>query len=183
MKKGFTLIEALVLVAIIGILGSIIFASLKQQDFNLDNPSSQTTVSGLIEPFYPEPTNYLVDESVILTNEQYNTLITKLADIDTDQQQIAVAIIKTTSPLSIEEYSIKLAEKWKPGKQDDNGALIVVATQDRKVRIEIGYGLEGKINDAAAGRIIDEAMIPSLKNGNWYQAISNAIDAIVAKAK
>lgn len=134
------------------------------------------------EAFYPEPTNYAVDAAGVLSTDQLQTLNENLKYMDTDKAQFAVVIVKTTAPLSIEEYGIKLAEKWKVGDVDtDNGAIIILATEDRKVRIEIGYGLEGDINDAAAGAIVDEHMIPELKAGNWYAGITAGLNALAAR--
>lgn len=136
------------------------------------------------EAMYPEPSNYAVDSAGILSVEQLAELNTKLATMDTDAHQFGVVVVKTTQPLDIEAYSIKLAEKWRVGKEDlDNGAIIVVATEDRKVRIEVGYGLEGDINDAAAGKILDDSMVPLLKQGDWYGAINSGLDALSARVK
>ena len=135
-------------------------------------PSSQLT-TGLVssEAQYPEPTNYVVDVAGVLSVEQLSTLNVKLKAMDSDKHQFGVVIVKTTQPLDIEAYGIKLAEKWKAGYRGlDNGAIIIIATEDRKVRIEVGYGLEGDIPDAVVGRIIDN-YIPSLKVGDWYSAI------------
>lgn len=136
------------------------------------------------EAYYPEPTNYAVDQSGVLSADQLASLNAKLKGMDTEKHQFGVAIVKTTQPLDIEAYGIKLAEKWKVGKKGlDNGAIIIVATEDRKVRIEVGYGLEGNINDAAAGRILDNQMVPFLKQGKWYEAIVAGLDELNNKVK
>jgi len=177
MKKGFTLIELLVVIAIAGVLVSIIISYNKNGGVD---GSQLGTIGTMNEVFYPEATNYAVDTSGVLTADQLATLNTKLGAIQ--GKEIGVAVVKTTAPLSIEEYGIKLAEKWKVGNADlDNGAIIIIATEDRKVRIEVGYGLEGDINDAKAGRIIDNHMLPSLKKGDWYGAIVGGIDGINAE--
>lgn len=179
-KKGFTLIELLVVIAIIGILSSVVLASMR--NIKVD-PNSQVTVSGLIDT-YPEATNYAVDAAGVLSVDELADLNARLKALDTSKSQIGVLILQSTYPLSIEEYGIKLAEKWKTGMKGlDNGAIIIVATQDRKVRIEVGYGLEGNIPDAVAGRIIDNDMMPSLKSGDWYNAIIGAINGINSKIK
>jgi uncharacterized protein len=93
--------------------------------------------------------------------------------------QIAVLVIDSTFPQTIEEYSINLAEEWKVGYNgEDNGVIIVLATEDRKVRIEVGKGLEGTIPDAVAGRIMDEYMVPDLKNNDWDSAITKGVRAL-----
>lgn len=143
-----------------------------------------TNAPSSTEARYPEPTDYVVDEAGVLTPEQLSTLRNRLKLMDTSKHQLAVAIVKTTAPLSIEEYGIKLAEKWKVGDADlDNGAIIVIATDDRKVRIEVGYGLEGDIPDSAAGRILDNDMVPFLKKNDWYGAINAGLAALSARVK
>lgn len=130
------------------------------------------------EPFYPDPTNYVVDSTGVLAPEVEDALNSHLAKIK-DQAQIAVAVIDTTAPLTIEEYGIKLAEKWKVGDAEkDNGVILILAVSDRKVRIEVGQGVEDKITDAKAGQIIDTAMIPHLKNDDWNVAIISGVESI-----
>ena len=150
--------------------------------FKIDSTSLTT---GLIkEVNYPEPTNYAVDETGTLSTEQLVSLNEKLKSMDSEKHQFAVAIVKTTKPLDIEQYGIKLAEKWKVGRKGlDNGAIIIIATEDRKVRIEVGYGLEGDINDATAGRILDNQIVPFLKEGKWYEAIVAGLDELNNKIK
>ena len=136
------------------------------------------------EAYYPAPTNYAVDAAGALTPEQLNDLNLMLQAMDIDAHQFGVAIVETTQPLSIEEYSIKLAEQWKVGNADlDNGAIIVLAVKDRKVRIEVGSGLEGEITDSEAGRIIDEAMIPYLKADAWHDAVMEGLKAMANEVK
>lgn len=141
--------------------------------------NSQGTIGTIHLQSLPEPTDYAVDVAGILTSTQISYLNSILKAQDDGGKQIAVVIVKTTAPTTIEDYSIKLAEKWQVGdKTLDNGVIIIIATDDRKVRLEVGYGLEGDINDAAAGRIIDNYMISHLKTGNWYDAILGAIAGI-----
>ena len=148
-------------------------------------PTTQDQSPGsLTEASYPEPTNYVVDDAEVLTIEQEAELNVLMKRIDNGTRQYAVLTIKTTAPLSIEQYGIKLAEKWKVGHETlDNGAIIIVATEDRKVRLEIGYGLEQYIPDSVAGRIIDEKMISSLKTNDWYNAILGAINGLEEKMR
>lgn len=140
---------------------------------------SPSVAQAAVEATYPDPTNYAVDATGTFTPAQLDALNATLKTMDTDKHQFAVAIVKTTAPLTIEEYGIKLAEKWKVGGKDtDNGAIVIIATEDRKVRIEVGYGLEGDINDAKAGRIISDDMTPLLKQGDWAGAANAALTAL-----
>src|SRR4029079_18540012 len=94
--------------------------------------------------------------------------------------QIAVLMLPTTEPESIEQYSIRVAEAWKIGrKKIDDGALIVIAKNDRKLRIEVGYGLEGALNDATTRRIIAEIITPRFRSGDFAGGISAGIDRII----
>ncbi len=89
-------------------------------------------------------------------------------------------IVPTTQPETIEQYSIRVAEAWKIGrKKIDDGALLVVAKDDRKLRIEVGYGLEGALNDATASRIIDEIITPKFRSGDFAGGISAGVERII----
>lgn len=130
---------------------------------------------------YPEPSNYVVDTTGEMSPDVVANLNFELSKFD-GTAQIAVLVIDSTFPQTIEEYSINLAEKWKVGYSGkDNGIIIVLATKDRKVRIEVGKGLEGTIPDAVAGRIMDEYMVPDLKNNDWDAAITKGVRALEAR--
>lgn len=93
--------------------------------------------------------------------------------------QIAVLLLPTTQPETIEQFGIRLAEAWKIGhKGADNGVIIIVAKNDRKMRIEVGYGLEGAIPDAVAKRIVAERMAPRFKQGDFAGGLIDAAEAI-----
>lgn len=93
--------------------------------------------------------------------------------------QIAVLIVPTTQPETIEQYAIRVATAWKLGRKDiDDGALLLIAKEDRTLRIEVGYGLEGAIPDAVANRIIDEIITPYFKQGDFYGGIQAGIDRL-----
>jgi uncharacterized protein len=95
--------------------------------------------------------------------------------------QIAVLLLPTTQPETIEAFGIRLAETWKIGhKGADNGVIIIVAKNDRKMRIEVGYGLEGSIPDAIAKRIIAERMAPRFKQGDFAGGLIDAVEALDA---
>jgi uncharacterized protein len=95
--------------------------------------------------------------------------------------QIAVLLLPTTQPETIEAFGIRLAEAWKIGhKGADNGVIIIVAKNDRKMRIEVGYGLEGSIPDAIAKRIVAERMAPRFKQGDFAGGLIDAVEALDA---
>jgi len=173
MKKGFSLLELIVTIAIISILSMVVIASLHKA-------STQEGASNIqASETLPEPSNYAVDQAGVLTPEQLDSLNAQLKTLDNGKHQFAVAIVKTTGSLTIDEYGIKLAEKWKVGGKDtDNGAIIIVATEDRKIRIEVGQGLEGDINDAKAGAVIREDMGPLFKQGKWFEGIVAGINKL-----
>ena len=129
---------------------------------------------------FPPAINYAVDTSNTLTEEQLINLNQTLKTIDDSKNtQIGVALVDTIGSYSIEEYAIELARQWKVGDNaTDNGVLLVIAKTERQVRIEIGDGVEGSINDAKAGVILDTVVVPELKKGDWYLAIEKGIEAI-----
>ncbi|SCX51298.1 uncharacterized protein SAMN05720354_11059 [Nitrosospira sp. Nsp1] len=95
--------------------------------------------------------------------------------------QIAVLIVPTTQPETIEQYSIRVAEAWKLGRKGiDDGALLLIAKQDRTVRIEVGYGLEGVLPDALAKRIVDEVIVPEFKQGNFAAGIDAGVEQMMS---
>ncbi len=98
--------------------------------------------------------------------------------------KVAVLVINSTGNSSIEQYSIKLAEKWKIGeKGKDNGVIITLAIDDKKTRIEVGYGLESVLTDAISSRIIQEHMIPKFKKGQWEAGLISGLEIIKTVVK
>lgn len=93
--------------------------------------------------------------------------------------QIAVLLLPTTRPETIEQFGIRLAEAWKIGRRGaDDGVIVIVATDDRKMRIEVGYGLEGAIPDAVAKRIVAEIMAPRFREGDFAGGLDAAVAAL-----
>jgi len=93
--------------------------------------------------------------------------------------QVAVLLIPTTKPEAIEQFSIRVAEAWKIGRGGkDDGVILVVAKDDRTLRIEVGYGLEGAIPDAIAKRIIEESIVPKFRQGDFPGGIAAGVDVI-----
>lgn len=94
--------------------------------------------------------------------------------------QIAVLIVPTTRPETIEQYAIRVAEAWKLGRKGvDDGVLLLVARDDRNMRIEVGYGLEGAIPDAVAKRIVSEIITPHFKQDDYFGGIRAGVDRII----
>lgn len=139
------------------------------------------TLTTLVFAAYPSYSGFVNDYTNTLSKEEVQKLETKIKEYETQTtNQIAIALVKTTEPESIEEYSIHLADKWKPGqKGKDNGILMLFAMDDRKMRIEVGRGLEGSLTDLQATRIIDDVMVPEFKNKNYYSGINKGIDRII----
>lgn len=123
----------------------------------------------------------VTDLTQTLTPEQQSTLEQKIAAFEQEKgSQIAVLIVHTTQPEVIEQYSIRVADAWKIGREkEDDGVLLVVAKDDRKMRIEVGYGLEGAIPDLIAKRVITEVMAPHFRQGDFYGGITKAVYAII----
>ena len=123
----------------------------------------------------------VTDQTATLTVEQKAALEQTLQAFEARKgSQIAVLIVPTTEPEPIEQYSLRAVEQWKLGrKKVDDGALLVVAKNDRTVRIEVGYGLEGALNDAISNRIITEVIAPKFKDGDFYGGINAGIDRMI----
>lgn len=124
----------------------------------------------------------VTDLTQTLSAEQQGQLEAKLSAFEQQSgSQIAVLIVASTQPEDIAQYSIRVADAWKLGREKpDDGLLILVAKDDHKMRIEVGYGLEGAIPDLTAKRIITEFMAPSFKQGDFYGGINNALDKLIA---
>jgi uncharacterized protein len=129
----------------------------------------------------PPLTQRITDLTSTLDAQQIQTLETRLAEFEKNKgAQLAVLIVPTTQPESIEQFGIRVVEAWKLGRKNvDDGALLLVAKDDRTLRIEVGYGLEGVLNDATANRIIDEIIVPRFKRGDFYSGIEFGLAAIM----
>ena len=101
-----------------------------------------------------------------------------------ESTQIVVLTIPSLEGESLEQYCLKVAETWKIGqKGSDNGAVLLVAVKDHKIRIEVGYGLEGRLTDLVSGRIIRETMVPAFRQGNYDQGVIDGVGAMIAAVK
>ena len=129
----------------------------------------------------PPLTGRVTDQTATLTAEQKAALEQTLQAFEARKgSQIALLIVPTTAPETIEQYSLRVAEQWKLGrKKVDDGAVLVVAKNDRALRLEVGYGLEGALNDATSKRIISEVITPRFKQGDFYGGITAGIDQII----
>jgi len=129
----------------------------------------------------PPLAHRVTDLTATLDAQQIQTLESRLADFEAKKgAQLAVLIVPTTEPEAIEQFGIRVAEAWKLGRKGvDDGALLLVAKDDRTLRIEAGYGLEGVLNDATANRIIDEIIVPRFKRGEFYAGIESGTAAMM----
>jgi len=129
----------------------------------------------------PALTARVTDLTGTLTPEQVAALDAKLGSFEQAKgSQVAVLVVPTTRPEEIEQYAIRVADAWKLGRKGvDDGAILLVARDDRKVRIEVGYGLEGVLPDATANRIIDEDIVPRFRSGDYYGGIDTGVDRMM----
>jgi len=130
----------------------------------------------------PPLTGRVVDLTGTLGSSDVAALTQTLKNLEMRKgSQVAVLIVPTTQPESIEQYSIRVAEAWKIGRRKiDDGALLVIAKNDHKLRIEVGYGLEGSLTDVTSRRIIDEVITPKFRSGDFAGGISDGVARIIA---
>lgn len=137
-------------------------------------------VHSFAEMEFPKPEGFVNDFAGVLRGQEKAEIARIAENLEKDTTaEIAVVTVKTVKPYSIEEYSVKLFEKWGIGKAGkDNGTLLLVAVEDREVKIEVGYGLEGVLPDGLCGEIIRTAIIPEFKRGNYGAGIVRGTEAI-----
>ncbi|MBI3430701.1 MAG: YgcG family protein [Hydrogenophilales bacterium] len=123
----------------------------------------------------------VTDLTATLSADQVAALDGKLAAFEAKKgSQIAVLIVPTTQPEDIAQFGIRVADQWKIGrKKIDDGVILIVAKDDRKLRIEVGYGLEGAIPDAIAKRVIAETITPFFKAGDYYGGIDAGVQQLM----
>jgi uncharacterized protein len=130
------------------------------------------------------PSRFVYDEAGALSPDEQRVLEDTLMAYDRRGLEIGVAIFKSLQGDPIEDVSMALAEKWKPGGAErDNGALIVVGMEERSVRIEVGYGLEAVVNDAIAGRIIRNDIAPAFREGRYGAGLARAVSSLARRAR
>lgn len=129
----------------------------------------------------PPLTMRVTDLTGTLTPEQKATLESALQDFEAKKgSQIAVLMVPSIAPETIEQYSLRVVEQWKLGrKKVDDGALLIIAKNDRVMRIEVGYGLEGALGDAVSKRIISEVITPKFRQGDFYGGISDGVGSMM----
>jgi uncharacterized protein len=130
----------------------------------------------------PPLTARVIDLTGTLSGGAVNRIESELAGFEAKKgSQIAVLIVPTTQPEDIEQYGIRVADQWKLGRKGvDDGAILIVAKDDRRVRIEVGYGLEGALPDAIANRILDEAIKPHFKLGDYDGGVEAGVERMIA---
>ena len=142
-----------------------------------------TNLSALEVP--PPPSQWVTDAGGLLDPAQKDALNRKLADFEqTSGAHFIIYTFRSLEGESIEDFTIRCVERWKVGqKKYDNGLVLFVFVEERKVRIEVGYGLEGTITDAFASRVIRDVIAPHFQRGDWAGGLNAAADAIIAKIK
>lgn len=137
-----------------------------------------------VVPKRPSPPRLVNDFTNTLTAAQVQALENKLVAFDdSTSNQVAVVIIPTTEDYAIEDVALEILRGWGVGnKETNNGVVLLVAKNDRKVRIETGYGLEGAIPDATAKSIISNDIVPNFKTNNYYRGIDEAVESIIRAA-
>ena len=129
----------------------------------------------------PSITHHVTDLTSTLTNPQQIELENQLKAFEARKgSQIALLIIPTTQPETIEQYSLRVVEKWKIGRAKiDDGALLLIAKNDKAMRLEVGYGLEGPLNDAVSKQIISNIITPRFQQNDFYGGVQAGIESII----
>lgn len=130
----------------------------------------------------PRPVGHVNDFAKMMNPQDAQTLELKLRDYETQtSNEIAVVTIKTLGNESVEDYTIRLAEQWKVGKKGkDNGVILLIAKEEKKFRIEVGYGVEGVLTDAQSKIILEREMKPYFKKEEFGKGILAGVDGIIA---
>ncbi len=131
---------------------------------------------------FPALTGRVVDDAHVLSSETMAQLIEQLADFEAkSSDQVVVATVRSTGDAAIEPYANQLFRHWGLGQAgENNGVLLLVAIDDRKMRIEVGYGLEGILTDLLSRLIIENSMVPEFRAGNYEAGIGRGVDDIIS---
>lgn len=129
----------------------------------------------------PTPQNHVYDDAGMLSEETRSKLNSALYRFDqATSNQVLVAIFPSLENESLEDFSIRLAQAWKPGQKGrDNGVILLIFKQERQLRIEVGYGLEGALTDAKSGLIIQQVIVPRFKAGDFDGGVTAGVSAIL----
>ena len=129
----------------------------------------------------PPLAGHVTDLTATLTPAQKESLEQTLAAFEARKgSQLAVLLLPTTAPEGIDQYALRVAEQWKIGRAKvDDGAILVVAKDDRTLRLEVGYGLEGALSDIVSKRIISDTIVPRFKQGDYYGGIDAGLAQII----
>ena len=132
-------------------------------------------------PIPPAPTQFVTDTAGFLSPSTTDNLSRRLAQYQRDTgHQVLVYIGKTTGDAPIDDWAVRAFEKWKIGRKGlDDGIALFIMAQDRRLRIEVGYGLEGDVPDALAGRIVNEIIVPRIQSGDRDGAVTAGVQAII----
>ena len=130
---------------------------------------------------FPRQTGYIVDTVDAIDAQTEGRLTRAIKELDQKTgAQLAIVVVSTVQPFSIEDYTIRLAEKWKVGqKGKDTGVIFVIAVNDRQARIEVGYGLEGRIPDSVAAEVAQKHFVPYFRENKFSEGILQASYAIM----
>ncbi len=138
------------------------------------------------DPLPPKPARYVEDQAGLLSPSTRDALVQKLAAFERDtSDQVLVAILPSVpGDYAMEDFTQRTAEAWGVGqKAHDNGAVLFIFPKDHKMRIEVGYGLEGAIPDATAKSILDRIVTPAFRAGDFNGGVTRGVDAILQAAK
>lgn len=141
---------------------------------------SPLSLPGAEEPHYPEPIGYVNDFAGVISPEYEASLSRLVAEVEgKTTAEIAIATVKTVQPQSIDVYAVELFTRWSVGKKGkDNGLLIVMAMEEKKVWIEVGYGLEGTVPDGFAGQVYRQILVPNFQKSEYGKGLYEATTAI-----
>lgn len=128
----------------------------------------------------PNPPRLVVDQANLLSPDQVQILERKLVAFnDTTSNQIAIVTINSLNDVPVEDYAVKLFREWGiGGAKNNNGILILVSESDQRIRIEVGYGLEGAITDVQSNDIIENDLGPNFRNKDYYRGFDQAINSL-----
>jgi len=134
-------------------------------------------------PDVPDPPRLVNDFTGVLSEDEVGALEKKLlAWEDSTSNQIAIVLVPDLGGMDVADYSVRLAEKWHIGTKKDNGLLLLLAMEERKSRIEVGYGLEGRITDAISRRILADYLKPAFREKRYYEGLDAATDRLIEAA-